>query len=122
MGRAEGVLALNAPGRSSAARNAGSGSTWRGRLRRPLATSRRERVATESLIGKFNLTAGAPATTVWDGQAAAVKSPPPQQYSGKRGRQVTGQNVIGYSLCRAKDNVNAENNSSRCAAMAANLQ
>src|SRR5215472_6246472 len=28
------------------------------------------------------------------GQVAAFKSPPPQQYSGKRGRQVTGQNVI----------------------------
>src|SRR5215469_17078802 len=56
------------------------------------------------------------------GYAASVKSPPPQQYGWKRGRQVTCQNVIGYSLGRAQDNVDAENNASRCAAMTANLQ
>ena len=87
MGRAEGVLALNAPGRSSAARNAGSGSTWRGRLRRPLATSRRERVTTESLIGKFNLTAGAPASTVWDASRLSQKIKGrggPEDHSGEQ--------------------------------------
>ena len=41
---------------------------------------------------------------------------------GKEVEEVPCQNVIGNSLGRAKDNADAENNSSGCAAMTANLQ
>src|SRR5215469_4186836 len=74
------------------------------------------------LLGDL-LRATAARAVLHDGGYPATFIPPsPQQHGGQRCRQLAREDVVGNSFSRPQDDVDARNNPSRCAAMAAECQ